>query len=223
MHEIGFVQGRLSSPVKGRTQAFPVASWRTEFPIAEAHGFGLMEWVVDIESLDTNPLLSPAGQREIRDLCTTHGVRIGSVMCDFLMVRPFYRGSSGAGAVDSAAFEHVVDAAIQVGIPHVIIPLVDGGRLETDDDEAALRDGLDAIIPALTSDTGILVESDYSPARLAEFMTTYPTEPRWRQLRHRQQRELGIRSGERVRRVRPARARRARQGSPARRIDCTAG
>ena len=176
MHEIGFVQGRLSSPVKGRTQAFPVANWRREFPIAEAHGFGLMEWVVDIESLDANPLLSPAGRREIHDLCTTHGVRIGSVMCDFLMVKPFYRGSSGAGAADSAAFERVVDAAIQVGIPHVIIPLVDGGRLETDDDEAALRDGLDAIIPTLTSDTGMLVESDYSPARLADFMATYPTD-----------------------------------------------
>lgn len=177
MHEIGFVQGRLSRPVDGRIQAFPVANWRVEFPIAEAHGFALMEWVVDAESLDANPLLTPAGRREIRDLCSAHSVRIGSVMCDFLMVKPFYKGSSSAGAVDLATFARVVAAANEVGIPQVIIPLVDGGRLETEGEEAVLRRGLDTIAPALrASDTCILFECDYSPAQLAEFIAAYPAD-----------------------------------------------
>jgi len=177
MHEIGFVQGRLSSPLDGRIQAFPVANWRVEFPVAEAHGFRLMEWVADAESLDANPLLSPAGRHEIRHLCSAHGVRIGSVMCDFLMVTPFYKGSGRVGTADLATFARVVDAAIQVGIPDVIIPLVDGGRLERAGDEAALRDGLDTIVPTLTpSRTRILFESDYSPPRLAEFIAAYPAD-----------------------------------------------
>ncbi len=44
---IGFMQGRLSSMVGNKIQAFPSKNWFKEFKIAKSIGISLMEWTID--------------------------------------------------------------------------------------------------------------------------------------------------------------------------------
>src|SRR2546421_10770459 len=87
---IGFMQGRLSPQVDGKIQAFPWEHWRAEFPAAEQAGFDLMEWTLDQERLYDNPLMTVAGQSEIRALQARHGLDIASLTGDFFMQAPFH-------------------------------------------------------------------------------------------------------------------------------------
>lgn len=45
------MQGRLSPLVNGCIQAFPWSCWRDEFPLAQQHGFRLLEWTLDQDRL----------------------------------------------------------------------------------------------------------------------------------------------------------------------------
>ncbi len=79
------MQGRLSSLVDGRIQAFPHDEWASEFRIAEAIGIGLLEWTLDSDRLDENPLMSVSGRAMIKDLCGLHGVSVPSLTGDCFM------------------------------------------------------------------------------------------------------------------------------------------
>ena len=53
---IGIMQGRLSKPINGKIQSFPINSWENEFYLAKNIGFELIEWVLD-ENVKDNPIL----------------------------------------------------------------------------------------------------------------------------------------------------------------------
>ncbi len=176
---IGFMQGRLSPPVGDRIQAFPWVHWRDEFPAARRLGFTLMEWTVDAARLRENPIMTRAGQDEIRSLEDTFGVRVRSLTADCVMEAPFYKASEGererVRRLDD--LKALLDACAESGIVLVVIPLVDDGRLVTDAEEDALRQELLPLTPVLR-DSGVRVvfESDFPPPRLRAFIDTFPPE-----------------------------------------------
>jgi hexulose-6-phosphate isomerase len=172
---IGFMQGRLSPPVDGRIQAFPTAHWRAEFAVAARHGFALMEWTIDRDGFEDNPLLTPAGRAQIAVLSRRYGVAIRSLTADAVMQAPFFK-AEGAVATDLLdALRRMIDAAAVLGIRHIVIPLVDAGRIESVRDAARLRDGLDrAVRPLGAGGPRIVFESDLAPAALARFIAAYP-------------------------------------------------
>ena len=165
------MQGRLSPPVDGRIQAFPWSSWREEFPAAERNGFQLMEWTLDQERLHENPLMTAAGQADISELSRRHGVRVASLTGDCFMQAPFWK----AGGIErenlQRDFREVAQACAKSGISLIVVPLVDGGRLENPEQEEVLVSFLHALDPFL-SEHGLRVifESDYQPAELARFI-----------------------------------------------------
>lgn len=173
---IGFMQGRFTPMVAGRIQAFPWDHWRREFALAQQHGFSIMEWTLDQDRLDENPLMIPAGREEIRMLERRHGLRIPSLTGDCFMQAPFYK-REGARRSHPSDLRRILDASAELGIRYVIIPLVDDGRIETEEEEAILRETLMALEPHLiTKNISILFESDFPPERLARFISDFPAE-----------------------------------------------
>jgi hexulose-6-phosphate isomerase len=171
------MQGRLSPLIEGRIQAFPWPYWQEELAQAGRLGFHLMEWTLDQDRLYENPLMTPTGQQEIRDLCRAHGVAIPSLTGDCFMQAPFYKaeGSLRRRLLDDLA--RVVESCAALNINFVVIPLVDNGALESPAQEDALIQGL-AEVRGLLSDSGVRVvfESDFPPAALAALMDKF--EPR---------------------------------------------
>jgi hexulose-6-phosphate isomerase len=173
--EIGFMQGRLCDRIDGKIQAFPWRDWESEFPLAQALGLGLMEWTLDQERLHENPLMTEVGQARIRELSARHGVRVPSLTGDCFMQAPFYKVGGAAREDLLADLWSILDASEQVGIRYVLIPLVDNGSLQTPEHESVLLEGVLPLRQRLV-DAGmkIVFESDFGPARLAEFIERLP-------------------------------------------------
>ncbi|HEY5801218.1 MAG TPA: TIM barrel protein [Burkholderiaceae bacterium] len=172
---IGFMQGRLSPLVDGRIQAFPWLHWQQEFDSAQAHGFRLMEWTLDQENLYDNPLLTAAGQDQIRQLCRRCALTIPSLTGDCFMQAPFWKTQGAGGEARKRDFLAVAAACAAVGIKLIVVPLVDNGAIETREQEDELVHFLIGVA-AFFSQHGLQVvfESDAAPAELARFIARLP-------------------------------------------------
>lgn len=168
---IGFMQGRLSSLVDGRIQAFPWDHWREEFATGEQSGFHMIEWTLDQERLYENPLLDKSGQQDIRDLCTRHEMRIPSLTGDCFMQAPFWKAADEDMQSLKRDFLAVCEACAAVGIGAIVVPLVDNGRLENQDQEDCLVAFLhEREVFFKDRDLKIVFESDFGPIELARFI-----------------------------------------------------
>ena len=168
---IGFMQGRLSPLVDGKIQAFPWSCWEAEFPLAQSLGIRLMEWTLDHERLEENPLMTGPGRERIKELCAACGVAIPSLTGDLFMQAPLYKAQGRAREALVEEMRKVVRACGDLGIAFVVMPLVDNGRLEDHGQEDALVGELERLVPLL-SDCAVRVvfESDYAPSGLERFI-----------------------------------------------------
>lgn len=171
MIQIGFMQGRLSPLVNGMIQAFPWENWEKEFEIAGANDFNMMEWTLDQKDLYQNPLMTKEGQAQIKKLSSTFDVEIPSLTGDCFMQAPFWK-SNGQEQFDlQNDFCAILDACITVGIETVVIPLVDNGSLDDEEQENVLVSYLQTKQEFFrTNNIKIVFESDLNPSELARFI-----------------------------------------------------
>lgn len=168
---IGFMQGRLSPQIDGRIQSFPWGAWKDEFALAKKLGLNLMEWTLDQDRLYQNPLLTKVGRKEIRSLCGLNKIKVHSLTGDCFMQAPFWKEWGIARATHENDFLEIAKASAAVGIKMIVIPLVDNGRIETDDQEDILISFLQSQSQLLNMlGLKVVFESDYEPIRLAKFI-----------------------------------------------------
>ncbi|MCP9796849.1 sugar phosphate isomerase/epimerase [Cyanobium sp. Lug-B] len=171
------MQGRLSPLVDGKIQAFPWESWQHEFPLAQSLGLGLMEWTLDHDRLYQNPLLMSQGQQEIRRLCEAHELSIPSLTGDCFMQAPFWKSSGQDRAALEADFIAIARACAEVGIQMIVVPLVDNGRLENEQQEEALLAFMLTQADLFRAlGLRIIFESDFAPSELARFIGRLPAD-----------------------------------------------
>jgi L-ribulose-5-phosphate 3-epimerase len=174
---IGFMQGRLCERVDGKIQAFPWRDWKNEFPAASAIDLHLMEWTLDQDRLYENPLMTADGQSNIRELCQRYDVSIPSLTGDCFMQAPFWKASGKAFNDLQLDFLAIAGACSAVGIRMIVVPLVDGGRLETTEQENELVHFLLSQQSFLAEkQLKVIFESDFPPLELARFIARLPVE-----------------------------------------------
>ncbi len=178
MKSIGFIQGRLSPLVNGRIQCFPWKCWREEFKLANEYGFGLIEWTLDQERLYENPLMNVSGQKEIKSLMKKYNLKIPSLTGDCFMQAPFYKGNNERIAKNLIEdFINVIKACGELNINFIVMPLVDNGSLENENQICLLKTGLEQIKPSLIKHkVKIVFESDFAPKQLEKFIATFDDE-----------------------------------------------
>lgn len=175
--KIGFMQGRLSPLVDGKIQAFPWGSWQQEFPAAQGLGLGLMEWTLDQDRLYQNPLLTPQGQQEIRRLCQTHQLALPSLTGDCFMQAPLWKAHGQDRAALETDFIAIARACAEVGIEMIVVPLVDHGRLDNEQQEEVLLAFMLAQVDLFRKlGLRIIFESDFAPDELARFIGRLPAD-----------------------------------------------
>ena len=126
--KIGFMQGRLSDLIFNKIQAFPKTNWENEFSEANSIGLGLMEWTVDYEDLDQNPLMSNAGIRKIKNLCKEFKIKVPSLKAACFMQKPFWKANRKEMINLKKMFQKVLIASFELGIEIIVVPLVDNGK-----------------------------------------------------------------------------------------------
>ena len=88
---LGIMQGRLSKPLNGKIQSFPKYSWKKEFNLANKLSFKFLEWTLDYEDLDKNPLMMQEIHPKIKALSKKYNIKIKSITGDCFMQKPFWK------------------------------------------------------------------------------------------------------------------------------------
>lgn len=171
---IGFMQGRLSSPVGGKIQSFPWETWRAEFEWGAQKGFPFFEWVFDTLRFQENPLWTAGGQALIREAISTSGVTVDSVVGDYFMDHPLFRGTPTEKRAAQDSLYRLVDACSEVGIGILEIPIMENASLALAEEEDQLfnclmrareRSGPNGITFSL--------EMDLPPSKLAHLLKRF--------------------------------------------------
>ncbi len=175
MNRIGFMQGRLVDQVDGKIQAFPWEQWRLEFPRAQRLGLSLMEWTLDDERMEINPFMTLQGQVEIRALMERHSVRVGSLTGDCFMQAPFWKAAEPQRQKLLRKLDNVIQSAAALHVRFLVLPLVDNGRLESNDQREVLFMELLKRIDVLSgSNVQVAFEADLAPAQYRQFIQQLP-------------------------------------------------
>ena len=136
-----------------------------------------MEWTLDYDYLNQNPLMREAGRSRILELINNYGVKVGSLTGDCFMQVPFYKSYGLKRLHLLQDLQEILEASRQVGIKYVVMPLVDDGSLESKNQETSLLDGLLPLSEYLVSaGIKILFESDFQPEQLFRFINQFPEE-----------------------------------------------
>jgi len=129
---LGIMQGRLTPPVNGRIQAFPGDAWEDEFFQAKKLGLEMIDWIVESDNLHENPLISHKGEKKIKNIISTTGVRIGAVCADYFMDCPLVRCSDDELKERIQVLELLIHRLSHFGIKYLEIPFVDNSAIKND-------------------------------------------------------------------------------------------
>ena len=129
--KIGVMQGRLLPKYKGRYQAHPIGYWEDEFEIAASLGLDLIEFILDYNDYEDNPLMSVSGCKEIEEISNQSGVHVKTVCADYFMDAPLHSDDLNVATLSAKVLRQLILNSQNIGITDIIIPLVDQSSVAT--------------------------------------------------------------------------------------------
>lgn len=172
-YRIGVMQGRLLPKYMGRYQAHPLGYWQEEFALARALGLEFIEFILDHNDVEMNPLMSEEGGREIKALSDETGVRVVSICADYFMEAPLGSSSPDVSARSVEVLRRLTQNAGRfLGVKDIVIPCVDQSSLK-DDEEIERFAGKVLPLAGLAADNGVRfsLETDLAPRPFADLLT----------------------------------------------------
>ena len=143
------MQGRLLPKYQGRYQAHPIGYWQDEFPIASQLGLDSIEFILDYNDAEENPLLASGGLEEIRMVEKSSGVKVRSICADYFMEAPIH--SDNTAAVDKSldVLERLIKIASSLNVKDIVIPCVDQSSLKNDKYVNLFKNNIKNVIPVV--------------------------------------------------------------------------
>lgn len=170
-NHIGVMQGRLLPKYQGRYQAFPVGMWKREFNIAQEFGLDLIEFILDFNDANENPLLKKGGVDEISAICQKTGVGVKTICADYFMEAPLHSIDIEVAEKSCLILEDIVETARLLKITDIVIPCVDQSSLKTKDAIDRFVEKLTKIIPKIEKENiNLSLETDLAPQPFIELL-----------------------------------------------------
>lgn len=165
------MQGRLSSPMNGRIQAFPWESWEREFQLVTTTGASAIEFIVEADRWRDNPLLSRQGREAIVQLCHEHAVFVDTLCLDYFMVYPLWEEASDDRPAAVGLLQLLIRSAPTLGVSVLNVPLLGCSDVQDSASRHAACSTLARVIPSL-EETGLklALETSLAPGPLHEFL-----------------------------------------------------
>jgi len=171
---IGIMQGRLLPKYQGRYQAHPVGYWQEEFTKAAEMGLNCIEFILDFNDAERNPLLRGNGPNEILLLSEKTGVKVSTVCADYFMEAPLHHLDEHIAAQSHRVLQRLLLNGEKLGLTDIVIPCVDQSRLF---DNAAIERFIARLRPLVeaTEIAGInfSLETDLAPQPFAGLLERF--------------------------------------------------
>ena len=166
--DVGVMQGRLLPKYKGNYQAHPVNYWQEEFPIASSLGLKCIEFILDFEDYEKNPLMTSVGINEINDISKKNNVYVKSICADFFMEAPLHSEVKEVSNKSKEVLITLIKNSKKIGVKNIVIPCVDKSSIKNEKD-------LDLFIKALRNitkqvehlDINLSLETDLPPSKFS--------------------------------------------------------
>ncbi len=174
--KLGFMQGRLiESEKKKSIQYFPDKNWPLEFIIAKKNKFKIMEWTINIENLEKNPLYN-GDLKGLNKMIKKYEMEIPSITNDYFMQKPFFK-KKNLGIRDKILekLKKIILNGNKIGIKYHIFPLVDNSSIKSLNEEKILIKEIEKLSKFLKKGSKILFEIDYRPELIIKFMKKFKT------------------------------------------------
>ena len=144
---LGVMQGRLLPKYQGRYQAHPVGYWQDEFFLAAEAGLDCIEFILDYNQAEENPLFSHSGRQQIRELSRQTGIQVYSVCADYFMEAPLHGDDPNRTPASLGAMRRLLEASADLGISVIVVPCVDHSSIQDFDARTRFQKQLVEIIP----------------------------------------------------------------------------
>jgi len=170
-NKLGVMQGRLLPKYQGRYQAFPVGSWQNEFKIAKECGLDLIEFILDFNDSEKNPLLHSEGVEKIVNITKDSGVSVKTICADYFMEAPLHSNNNKVAEESYKVLEKLIDTAKILKITDIVIPCVDQSSLKTREAVSRFVISIKRIIPIIAKEgINLSLETDLAPKPFIELL-----------------------------------------------------
>ena len=171
INKIGVMQGRLVPKHQGRYQAFPIGMWKEEFTVAKKCGLDLIEFILDFNDSEENPLMSQTGVNEIADVIEQTGVAVKTICADYFMDAPLHSTDASVAQESFRILERLLLTAAQLKITDIVIPCVDKSSLKSIESVIRFVDQLAKIVPSIEEkNINLSLETDLEPKIFLELL-----------------------------------------------------
>ena len=172
--KIGFMQGRLvDSEKKNAIQYFPEKNWEKEFSIGKINKFRIMEWTINYENIDKNPLYN-GDLKKVKTMVKKFKILIPSITYDYFMQKPFFKKKNfKIKNVIIKSLKKIIINGNKLGVKYHIFPLVDNASIKSLNEEKVLIKEIRKMLKFLKKRSKILFESDYPPNQIIKFVKKF--------------------------------------------------
>jgi len=170
-NKIGVMQGRLVPKYQGRYQAFPIGMWQDEFKVAQECGLDLIEFILDFNDAEENPLLKSGGVDDINSVSKDTGVTVRTICADYFMEAPLHSNDDEVTAKSFKVLERLLETAEALKITDIVIPCVDQSSLKSKEAVVRFVDQIVKIIPRIErQNINLSLETDLPPKSFVELL-----------------------------------------------------
>ena len=168
------MQGRLvNSEKRNAIQYFPDKSWTLEFKLAKKINFKIIEWTVNEENLEKNPIYN-GELKKVKNIMKNYKIKIPSITNDYFMQKPFFKEKNLKKKNEIfQILEKIIKNGNKIGIKYHVFPLVDNGSVKSKKQEKILIKGIKILLKKLNKKSEILFETDYKPDRVIKFIKKF--------------------------------------------------
>ncbi len=169
--KLGVMQGRLLPKYNSRYQAHPVDFWQEEFAIAAALGLNCIEFILDYNEFEKNPLVYKGGIEQIKSLCSQTNVYVHSICADYFMESSFTQKDSSKVAESIRILNHLICISLELGVNNIVIPCVDSSSFKSNYDQDLFCERISpAIKLAEKHKVNLALETDLPPQEFKELL-----------------------------------------------------
>ena len=169
--KIGVMQGRLLPKYKGRYQAHPIGYWEDEFEIAASLDLDLIEFILDYNDFEKNPLMSLSGCKEIDEISNQSGVKVKTICADYFMEAPLHSTNLRVATLSATVLRELILNSQTIGITDIIIPLVDQSSLANSESRDRFIYALSPFLVDLEAQNiNLNLETDLGPSEFKQLL-----------------------------------------------------
>ena len=171
--KLGFMQGRLiNSEKKNSIQYFPAKNWSKELKIAKKLNFKIMEWTINNENINENPIFNGEISK-VKKVIKENKIKIPSITLDYFMQKPFFKLKKKTDKEKIILnLKKIISNCNKLNIRYFIIPLVDNSSIKSSKQERLLIHEIKKLLK-LIKKSYFLFETDYKPNKIIKFIKKF--------------------------------------------------